>query len=137
MLVVLALFAVIAGFIIIGFRNFAGFQQFNQAVGTVEFTLEQTRLFARSAVGDSAHGVKIGTSSLTQFVGDVYSVSDPDNVVVNFSLVTFTPNLVGGVDEIVFAKLTGLPSATGTVLVEGLNFSASSTIEMTDTGVIQ
>ncbi len=137
LLIVVAIIGIIATISIIGFRNFASFQQYNQAVSDVTFILNQTRLNARSAELDSSHGVKIMTSSLTQFIGDSHVVSDPLNQVTNYNLVEFDVNLTGGVDEIVFDKLTGLPSATGTIVVEGTVFAASTTIEITSAGIIQ
>lgn len=137
LLMVIVFLAVIVGFLIIGFRNFAGFQQFNQAVSMIEFELNQARIEARSAVDDDAHGVKFDGSSITTFSGTSYSASNPTNESIIYDLVTFTVTLTGGTDEIIFNKLTGLPSATGTILIEGVQFTASSTIEISETGVIQ
>lgn len=136
-LIVLTMLVFVAGFIVIGFRNYASYQQFNQAAGDVDFTLKQTRLNARSALVDQPHGVHFSTDSVTQFYGDTYDVADPTNQVIQYELVTIDPTLTGGVDTIVFSKLTGLPSATGTVVISGTRFSASTTINISDTGVIQ
>ena len=136
-LVVLTMLAFIAGFIVIGFQNYASYQQFNQAAGDIEFALKQTRLNARSAVVDQPHGIHFSADSITQFYGGTYSAVDPSNEVIQYELVTIDPTLTGGVDTIIFGKLTGLPSATGTVVVSGTRFSASTTISITDTGVIQ
>ena len=71
------------------------------------------------------------------FVGDTYNAVDPDNETITYELVTLDFALTGGADEVVFKKLTGLPSATGTVVVNGVNYTASTTIELTRSGVIQ
>jgi prepilin-type N-terminal cleavage/methylation domain-containing protein len=136
-LVVIALVVFVAALMVIGFRNFASFQQYNQALESVEFILEESRLSAKSAVGDSSHGVKFTNTSITRFVGDTYSAGDPQNITTTFNLVTLSYSFSGGVDEVVFAKLTGLPSATGTVTVEGSQFSASTSVTVSKTGVIQ
>lgn len=137
LLVVVTFIVLIATFAMSGFQNYASYQQYNQAVGDVAFTVQQTRLNARSAVADEAHGIKILSDSLTQFVGTTYILGAPTNVVTTYPLVTFQPELAGGVDEIVFAKLTGLPSATGTIVTTGTSFSASTSLIISDTGVIQ
>lgn len=136
-LVVLAILIIVLGITVIGFQNFAGYQQFNQAVADVQYILNRAHTDARSAVDDSAHGVKFAAGSVTEFTGDVYAAADPDNIVNTYQLVTFDVELTGGVDEITFDKLTGLPSATGTVVVEGTAFSASTTITISSTGVIE
>ena len=136
-LVVISMIALISGFIITGFQNFASFQQYNQAVGDVKFALNQSRVEARSAVGDEAHGVKISIDRITKFYGSTYSAIDPNNEVIIYKLVTLQSNLTGGADEIIFSKLSGIPSATGTIMVSGTKFSASTTIQISDSGVIQ
>ncbi len=137
MLITLSLLALVATLSIIGFQNFARFQQYNQAVSDVTFVLEQARLSARSAVADESHGVKLDTASLTEFTGSTFVGGDPDNIVHTYGLITLQHGLTGGADEIVFQKLTGLPSATGTVTVVGAIFTASTTIEITGAGVVQ
>lgn len=132
-----SIMALIIGFSVVGFQNYARFQQYNQAVSDVAFILDQTRLNARSSVGDAAHGVHFTTNSITQFTGDTYVMGDPDNIVTNYSLVTLDHTFTGNVDDIVFEKLSGLPSATGTVVVAGIDFSASTTISVSNTGVVQ
>jgi prepilin-type N-terminal cleavage/methylation domain-containing protein len=136
-LIGLSIMVLIASFAVVGFRNYAQFQQYNQAISDVVFILNQTRLSARSAEDDAAHGVKFSSGGMTQFIGDTYVVGDPDNVLTTYGLVTLQHDLSGGVDEIVFEKLTGLPTATGTVTIEGVDFTASTTIEITSTGVVQ
>ncbi len=136
-IVVVSIMVTLIGMAVVGFKNFASFQQYNQAVNSVEFVLNETRLSARSAESDSSHGVKFTANSITQFVGDTYSAIDPSNKVTTFTLVTLNPVLTGGVDEIVFTKLTGLPVASGIVEVSGVSFSAVTDIEITSGGIVQ
>lgn len=137
LLIVVSIAAVIAGFVLIGFKNFASYQQFNQAGGDIKFILNQSQLYARSAVDDDYHGIRFSANSLTQFTGNIYSAADPDNVVTDYNLVTIQFDLVGGADEIVFDKLSGLPSATGTVTIIGVHYTGTTTIEILDSGVIE
>lgn len=137
MIIVVFLIVLIVGFTVIGFKNFATYQQYNQAVGEVGFVLNQTKVDARSSADDDAHGIHVATNTITQFVGDTYNVSDSTNQEHTFELVTFEANLTGGVDTIVFEKLTGIPSATGTIVVNGRDLNASTTFSVSDSGVIQ
>lgn len=137
LLFTITLLAILFGMVVMGFQDYARYQQYNQGVNSVAVVLNQARVNARSAVDDSAHGVKFGAGSITRFTGDTYVALDPNNVVVSYSEVIFTPELTGGTDEIVFERLTGLPSATGTVLVSGVQYPASSTITISETGIIE
>lgn len=136
-LLVIAFLAFVAGLVIYGFQNFAQFQQFNQGVSDVGFKLGQARTDARSAVNDESHGVYVTPTTVTAFQGDTYSAIDPLNDVSTYSLITISHSFSDGSDEIVFNKLTGLPSATGTITVTGVQFSASTTFTVTETGVVQ
>lgn len=136
-LVVLAIFAVLAGITIAGFQNYARYQNFDQEVVAVQATIADTKVQARSSENGEAHGVKVASNSITVFSGDAYNAIDPDNVTYTFDAITLTPSLTGGTDEIIFANLTGLPSATGTILMDGTYYSATRTVEVTGTGVIQ
>jgi type II secretory pathway pseudopilin PulG len=136
-LVSIAILIIILAMTISGFRNFARFQQYDQAVSDVLFTLNQARLSARSAVGDESHGVKLAPNSITRFVGGTYNAADPDNIVSRYDLVTISYVLNTAGDEILFEKLTGLPSATGTIMVTRTGYPQSTTIEVSSAGVIQ
>lgn len=136
-LIALGLTAIIAGFIISGFQNYSRFQTYEYAVGTVKIAFEESRANAARAVAGSDHGIKIGSTTLTLFEGDTYSGSNPTNVVIDITGAYLTHTLSSGSDEIVFSTLTGLPSATGTVTVQGIIYQASTTIEIEATGAIQ
>jgi len=137
LLVVMAIILMISGFALIGFRNYANYQRYDQEIGSVKTAIMNARADARSAVSDKAHGVHFSTSSLTIFEGTTYSASSPTNEVVNFKFVTLSTNLRGGTSDVVFSRLTGAPSATGTITVTGTRYVGSSTIDVTAAGVIQ
>jgi prepilin-type N-terminal cleavage/methylation domain-containing protein len=137
LLVSLAVLAVIVGFIVVAFQNYANFQRFNTASSLLKTTLLNTRADARNSVSGQPHGVKIDTNSITTFIGSTYSAVDPNNQVISFNEVTLTTDLSAGTDEIIFAQLSGLPSATGTITIVGSAYAATSTATVTASGVIQ
>ncbi len=137
MLVVFAIMAVIATFAIIAFKDYARFQQYDASVATVNSTFIDVRVRARSAEIDQAHGVKIFTSSLVVFRGSTYSAGALTNETVSFKGVNISRSLTGGTDQIVFSKLTGLPSATGTITIVGTEHVATTTLTISGAGVIQ
>lgn len=137
LVIVVALSMLIAGFILYSFRSYASYQQYNQATSEVEFNLNQARLEARVAADDSAHGIKFTGGDMILFTGDTYSAVDPNNETVSFDFADVTVELSGGVDEVVFSKLDALPSATGTIIVTGTIYNASTTFSISNSGVIQ
>ena len=137
LLIAIAVILLIAGFLAIGFQNFARFQEFNLALSDITFHIEQAHTDARSAVDDTSHGVQFGTTSITRFTGDTYNALNPFNETTYYQTVSVSPSLTGGVDVVVFSKLTGRPNATGTILVTGANYSGSEIITISDSGIIE
>ena len=81
-------------------------------------SLEQARGNALSGKGGSSYGIKFTTNTLTHtlFTGSTYSSSATTNVVTQIGTgYTPTTNLTGSSNTIVFSRLTGVPSATGTI----------------------
>lgn len=136
LLVVLTIMTTIGVFAIIGFKDYARFQQYDASVATVKSTFIDARVRARSAQLDQSYGVKILTSSLVVFRGSTYSAGAATNKTVNLTGVTVSRSLTGGTDQIVFNKLTGLPSATGTITIVGLEHVATTTLTINGAGVI-
>lgn len=137
LLVVFAIIAILVSVTVAAFQNFSNYKRYDYAVATIETALLDTKNAARNSVAGEVHGVKIETNTITVFSGDTYSAIDPNNQVTTFSDITFIPTLTGGTDEIIFSKLNGLPSATGTIEVVGNLHNATTTISVTNAGVIQ
>ena len=137
MLVVFAIMAVIATFAVVAFKDYARFQQYDASVATIKSTFVDARVRARSAEFDQAHGVKILASSLVIFRGSTYSAGASTNETITLTGVTLSRSLIGGTDQIVFNKLTGLPNTTGTVTIVGTGHVATTTLTITAAGVIQ
>lgn len=136
-LVVMSIMVIILAIAMTGFRNFAIFQLYEQDVVTVKSALVDSRVQARSAVDEQVHGVKLLNTSIVLFTGNTYSALDPNNETIDLEVTTLTMDLTGGVDEIRFSQLTGIPSATGTINVVGVDLEATTTLEVTAAGVIQ
>ncbi len=135
--IVIGFLLIAAGLLFSGFREYMAYQQYNQAMNEVKFLVQESQTAARLSVGGVAHGVKIETTQLTQFVGTTYSAVDPTNQVITFDTITMNPNLSGGTDEIVFTSLSGLPSATGTIDVSGISYSQTDSLRVSAGGVVQ
>lgn len=136
-LIVVTLLGIIAAMLLSGFRNYTAYQQYTQAIRNVQALVQESQTNARLSVGGTAHGIKIQTNSITQFVGDTYTLTDPANRVTELTTIELTPSLSGGVDEIVFGSLSGYPSAVGDIDIAGTSYSAATSIEVTAGGVVQ
>jgi len=136
-LVVMSIFVIIATISIVSFQDFARFQRYEQSVAEIVSLIEESRTNARSAVGEERHGIKLFGTSIVQFSGDAYVGGSPSNVTTNFNNVTLISDFQGGVDEIIFAQLTSVPTATGTIDIINPDIPATTTIEVTAAGVIQ
>lgn len=135
--VVVGIIALMASISILGFQNYAQYQRYDQEIAAVKASLLDARSAARAAVNDEAHGVKFLGSSIVLFSGDTYVAGDPQNETVTLRSITASTALTGGVTEVVFAKLTGAPLVSGTITLTGIQYTGSTTLEITDAGVIQ
>lgn len=92
--------------------------QNNNAVEVTSMTfaqgLRRAETLARAVEGDSTWGAYIQTGSVTVFKGDSFSSRDES---ADEIYDTSGAAAVSGVNEYVFSKLTGYPSATGTTIL--------------------
>ena len=135
--IVLALLSIITALLFSGFREYVAYQQFTQSVRDIQLTLQESQSSARLSVGGVEHGVVFGSDTITQFIGPVYTLGEPTNVIRTFSAIEMTPSLSGGGNEIVFSSLSGYPLVTGTVLISGTRYDGTVTLEVTAGGVVQ
>lgn len=131
---------------IISTISFVSMQNMNHRAARKVSTEEIKRAFADArnntlaSKGDTVFGVYTSTSSVTRFVGSVYTENEITNTVYTFERgVTATGTLVSNNVPVVFSRLTGEPSATGTIFVflEGEEDVASSTIVIHESGLVE
>ena len=100
------------------------------------FTDARNRTLASE--GDTVYGVFVGTSSVTRFVGTTYTAGASTNEVFYYNggvAATGTP--VSNALPIVFSRLTGQPSASGTIFMYNDTHTATNTIIIYSTGLIE
>lgn len=137
LLIVLAVVSIATAFIMSGFRNYARYQEYNQAVSTVRAVLNDAHLKARSSEGGQAHSVKVLSGSLVVYPGTTYSAGNSANKTTTFNNVSLVPSFAGGVTAVTFANLTGLPSLPGVIEVVGTRHVATTSVQITAAGGIQ
>lgn len=137
-LVVIAILLIIATFAVSAFR--AMLQASGKRIAVVEITdaLREARNNALSSKNDAVYGVRVASTSVTRFIGSTFTSGHASNTVYFFEAGAMaTGTLVNDGVSIVFARLTGAPSATGTVLVVDSDRSGTTTVTIGATGLIQ
>ena len=100
--------------------------------------LDRARSESVSSNNFFEYGLHFSPTSTTIFQGKTYSSASTTNdfYPLNSRLV-MTPNLSGGVSDLYFARITGKPSATGTVTISMLGSTSTKTIIIYATGLFE
>ena len=136
-LVVIAIMVILAAVSFTGFTDYVHRQEYRVAVQEVFEATREARQETLGAEGDANYGVYFATDSVTIFSGDTYNASDPNNDVRSIYGATIDTNFSGGVDEVSFARLSGLPSTSGTVTVTDSWSGEDRTISISGAGLIE
>ncbi len=100
--------------------------------------LREARNNTIGSKNNTVYGVHIATSSVTRFVGATYTPGHASNTVYVFDGgATATGTFVTGGTSIVFTRLTGVPSATGTILIHNADMTSTTTVTIESTGLIE
>lgn len=88
--------------------------------------------------GDTVYGVMVSTTSVTRFLGSTFSTGAAGNEVFIFEAgVTATSSLISGGIPIVFARLTGEPSAIGSIFIRDSLGNATNTLHIYTSGLVE
>lgn len=102
--------------------------------------VEKARLQTVNSKDNSQFGVRFSSSSVILFQGLTYVAGSSTNTVFTFSpkVEISSINLSGGVQNIIFEKITGKSSATGTVNFRlKSNQNSSTTVVVYKTGLVE
>lgn len=98
--------------------------QLNEQTSAIIQALRTAQFRALEGIGDTSHGVYFdnnaqGDDRLIVYQGDSYASRNPasDSIEVFPSSVSLTLSLSTSTPEIIFARQTGIPSASGTVIL--------------------
>lgn len=139
-LIVIAIAIIIAGISLSSFSALNKSQALGTETDTILSMIERARSRSISSENSSEYGVRFATSSAALFSGKNYSASSSNNEVENLNSRTniSSINLTGGASAFYFKKITGKPSATGTIVVSligEIGTSSSKTITIYSTGL--
>ena len=139
LIIVIAVFAVIAAIGIAPFTFFKNTNALSSALEESVSLLLEARTKTLSSQNESQYGVYFKDDSATLFMGNVFNDNDSNNKTVPFSSVIEVSNisLNGGVDSIVFSRLTGETNDYGTIIFRlKSDTQTTRTLRIESTGVI-
>lgn len=135
-IIVIAILAIIATISVMAFVNMHKASTLRGATSDVYESFTRARELTLASENDTVYGVHLATSSVTRFAGGTYSAGSASNTVFTFgSIVSATGTLVMQNANITFERLTGKPSATGTIYVR--NGLSTSSVTIYGSGLIE
>ena len=131
--------ALMAMFTLVGtsvFSSVRNAQELQTAKQDVVLALNSARESTLRSLSDKSYGVIFSNSGVIRFTS-TYTAGTSSNITFSFpSSVSATTSLSGGTTTILFTRLTGQPSATGTITVTEGDSGAVATVHIDTSGVI-
>ncbi len=117
-LISIAILALLLGISMTIFQAMTKQQSLDRDVETAGSYLLRARNQTITGEDGLQYGVHFASTSVTLFKGTTYNSATTSNIVSNFRNPTYmhSINLTGGVYDVYFKKLSGAPSATGTII---------------------
>lgn len=117
LIVVVAVVFILVGIAFQGVSSFRDSSVLAKVADDAGNIIKDARSRTLSSVNASSYGVRFATSSITLFRGSVYIANDPSNEILNLPRLVrvSSVDLTASSSIVVFARLTGQPTATGTV----------------------
>ncbi len=138
-LAVLFILAILSTIVFYSFSNFESGQILGKETNSVLSYLERARSESLSSLNSSPYGIYFNATSTTIFMGASYSAGSSPNEVytLNPSVTISSISLTGGVQQLYFNQVTGIPSATGTITLSLSEATSTKTVTIYETGLFQ
>ncbi len=138
LVIVLAILALIAVLSMATFQSVVRNSAGRVASQEIADALRDARSNTLAAKNDTVYGVRIASTSVTRFVGGTYTSGHASNTVYTYEAGAYaTGTLVIGPTDIVFARLTGMPNATGSIFVHDMDGTLTATVTLSGTGLVE
>ena len=132
MLLSIAIITIIAGISIPIYQTFQVRNDLDLSASTIAQTARRAQFLAQASDGDSNWGVHVQSGGISLFKGSVFATRDM-TVDETFDLPkSLTPT---GASDIIYQKVTGMPQATGTILLTS-NANETRTILINAKGTV-
>lgn len=139
LLISIAIITVLVILVISGFNSFRESAQLNEAHSTILDMLHDARSRTLSGEKNTQYGMHFETNQAVLFSGASYSSGFASNEPYTLPPLSRISSInLGGPVDIVFARLTGVASASGTIIIESTpNPSKTKTITVFSSGNIE
>lgn len=136
-LLVVAIGALLATLSMQGIRAYGDMQELRSAEQDLILLFRDTRQKTVAAESSVPYGLQVATSSVTRFIGATFDPATTTNEQFEYAGIQLNAALADGTNEVTFARLTGAPSATGTIDVEHTRSGAVRTLRIAPTGHVE
>lgn len=135
--VAVSIMTLIAWMLFMGFNVWGRERILDGAAAEVAGALREARSQTLASIGGTSYGVHLSSTDVTIFTGTSYVSGASTNRTIGLNpRVALSSSLTGGVTDVTFARLTGKPSATGTVTISLVaDASQSRTITIEQSGL--
>jgi prepilin-type N-terminal cleavage/methylation domain-containing protein len=137
---VIAIMGIILSVVMYSFNDAKARKELEITTDSIAYRLQEAKTSALSGKDGKNWGVHFDSNSYVYFSGNTYNPSDPNNSSTTIPI-NLTMSLTGGVDTVIFSRITGKPQAIGTVTVTNTNntsITAGITVgEMGDINVVK
>ncbi len=137
LLVVVAIFGLLITVTITSLIEYRDIQVAKSSVTEVVSIIKETRQKTVAAETITQFGVYIASSSLTVFEGNVYDISNLTNKTFSIPGMSLSAQFSDGSSTLIFTRLTGEPSATGTIDIGYPRLNSTTTITIKEAGLIE
>jgi len=139
LLVVIGILLILITISVEGFTSFSITAGGDTSARTVLRALEEAHARTLSADGGTHYGVFFASTSATVFPGDTYVSGDASNTVYEISRATISGlSLTGGATAVVFTRIRGTASATGTIVItQTRDVSLTKSIIVHESGLVE
>ena len=139
LLVVLAIVIILSSIVFQVFRTLASSKSLEGETSRVAAEIGRARSLTLASKYAAQFGVHFATSSVTLFQGSSYSASSASNTVTVLSPVVqvASSSFAGGGSDVIFQRLTGGTTQSGTILISLKNGTTSKTITIYKTGAYE
>jgi prepilin-type N-terminal cleavage/methylation domain-containing protein len=137
-LVVLAVMAIIVAISMQSMVQYGQRQQYRQFAQEVTDGISEARAKTIAGIGDTTYGVYVSEDTIEFYSGATPTIGDPANTIITVpSYINATSTLTGGIQFLTFTRLTGVPSAVGTIEIGHRRAAATTTLTIYESGLVQ
>jgi len=138
-LIVISIIVVLLAISTSSFTNINKAESLKADVRNIISVIDEARGKTLSSKNSSQYGVHFEEFNTTLFTGAIYSSGNPTNQVTGLGSLTHISSisLNGGGSDVIFDRLTGATSQSGTITVTLKDSSDSKNISISSTGIIE